>query len=133
MFNACHSASAIAQTADTIRLGTYDIGIAVGMDKHPRGAFTDNPRTGSAAVVCGERGSSHHQVLRDEGQPLHPRPRHLAAHPGRVAVKNFRNGEKNPNAFRRTPIGEDDILASQLVNYPLTQYMFCSPDEGRLR
>ena len=26
---------AIAQTADTIRLGTYDIGIAVGMDKHP--------------------------------------------------------------------------------------------------
>ena len=26
---------------DTIRLGKYDIGIAIGLDKHPKGAFTD--------------------------------------------------------------------------------------------
>ncbi len=38
-----HLGSAIQQTADTIRLGKYDIGIAIGMDKHPRGAFTDDP------------------------------------------------------------------------------------------
>ena len=44
VFNACATAaSAIQQTADTIRLGKYDIGIAIGMDKHPRGAFTDEP------------------------------------------------------------------------------------------
>ena len=44
VFNACAtSASAIQQTADTIRLGKYDIGIAIGLDKHPRGAFTDDP------------------------------------------------------------------------------------------
>ena len=44
VFNACATAaSAIQQTADTIRLGKYDIGIAVGLDKHPRGAFTDDP------------------------------------------------------------------------------------------
>src|SRR6202790_5410908 len=42
VFNACATAaSAIQQTADTIRLGKYDLGIAIGMDKHPRGAFTD--------------------------------------------------------------------------------------------
>jgi acetyl-CoA acetyltransferase len=36
VFNACATAaSAIQQTADTIRLGKYDIGIAIGMDKHP--------------------------------------------------------------------------------------------------
>lgn len=36
VFNACAtSASAIQQTADTIRLGKYDIGIAIGLDKHP--------------------------------------------------------------------------------------------------
>ena len=29
--------------ADGIRLGDYDIGIAVGLDKHPRGAFTEDP------------------------------------------------------------------------------------------
>src|SRR5688500_9511359 len=44
VFNACATAaSAIALCADTIRLGKHDIGIAVGMDKHPRGAFTDDP------------------------------------------------------------------------------------------
>jgi acetyl-CoA acetyltransferase len=25
---------------------------------------------------------------------------------------------------------EDEILAAPMLNYPLTQYMFCSPDEG---
>src|SRR5688500_17541018 len=44
VFNACATAaSAIQQTAEAIRSGRYDIGIAVGMDKHPRGAFTDDP------------------------------------------------------------------------------------------
>ncbi|MBV9721932.1 MAG: thiolase family protein, partial [Mycobacterium sp.] len=44
--------------------------------------------------------------------------------------KNFRNGALNPNAFRRKPISEEAILASPVLNYPLTQYMFCAPDEG---
>ena len=48
----------------------------------------------------------------------------------KVAAKNFRNGAKNPNAFRRKPISEDEILNSAVLNYPLTQYMFCAPDEG---
>ena len=44
VFNACATAaSAIQQTADTIRLGKYDIGIAIGLDKHPRGAFAEDP------------------------------------------------------------------------------------------
>src|SRR5262245_42325217 len=44
VFNACATAASSVQVcADTIRLGRYDIGIAVGMDKHPRGAFTGNP------------------------------------------------------------------------------------------
>jgi acetyl-CoA C-acetyltransferase len=47
-----------------------------------------------------------------------------------VAAKNFRNGALNPNAFRRKPISEEAILASPVLNYPLTQYMFCAPDEG---
>jgi acetyl-CoA C-acetyltransferase len=47
-----------------------------------------------------------------------------------VAAKNFRNGALNPNAFRRKPISEEDTLSSPMLNYPLTQYMFCTPDEG---
>ena len=48
----------------------------------------------------------------------------------KVAAKNFRNGAVNPNSFRRRPIPEDEILSSTMLNYPLTQYMFCAPDEG---
>ncbi len=37
VFNACATAaSAVKVCADGIRLGDYDIGIAVGLDKHPR-------------------------------------------------------------------------------------------------
>jgi acetyl-CoA C-acetyltransferase len=48
----------------------------------------------------------------------------------KVAAKNYRNGSLNENAFRRKPLSEQEILDSPLLNYPLTQYMFCSPDEG---
>ena len=47
-----------------------------------------------------------------------------------MANKNFRNGALNPNAFRRKEISVDEILNSTVLNYPLTQYMFCAPDEG---
>jgi acetyl-CoA C-acetyltransferase len=48
----------------------------------------------------------------------------------RVAEKAFENGALNPNAWRRTPIGMEEIKNSTMVNDPLTKYMFCSPAEG---
>lgn len=132
VFNACATgAGIIAHTADTIRLGKYDIGIAVGLDKHPRGAFTDDPATlalpqwyaqNGQFVTTKFFGMKINHYLHEHGisqQTL-----------AKVAAKNFFNGALNPNAFRRTPIPEDQILDSPVLNYPLTQYMFCSPDEG---
>ncbi|EHB45743.1 Propanoyl-CoA C-acyltransferase [Mycolicibacterium rhodesiae JS60] len=132
VFNACAtSASAIQQTADTIRLGEYDLGIAIGMDKHPRGAFTDEPATLGLPRWYGENGqfvttkffgmkANHYLQRFGISQST------LA----KVAAKNYRNGVLNPNAFRRTAISEDEILRSPILNYPLTKYMFCAPDEG---
>jgi acetyl-CoA acetyltransferase len=132
VFNACAtSASAIQQTADTIRLGKYDIGIAVGLDKHPRGAFTDEPACLGLPRWYGENGQfvttkffgmKANHYLHEHGIS----PETLA----KVAAKNFRNGALNPNAFRRKPISEEDIMASPVLNYPLRQFMFCAPDEG---
>jgi acetyl-CoA acetyltransferase len=132
VFNACATAaSCIEQTAEAIRSGRYDIGIAVGMDKHPRGAFTDDPAKLGLPAWYAENGQflttkffgiKANRYLSDHGISQ----RTLA----RVAAKNIRNGALNPNAFRRKPIPEDDILNSPTLNYPLTQYMFCSPDEG---
>src|SRR3546814_10408001 len=48
----------------------------------------------------------------------------------KVAAKAFRHGEKNPNAFRRKPLTEEQILESPILNHPLRQFMFCAPDDG---
>src|SRR3546814_16967137 len=52
-----------------------------------------------------------------------------AATLAKVAAKNYRNGSLNPKAFRRNPVSEEDILASPMLNHPLTSMMFCAPDE----
>ena len=132
VFNACATAaSAIQLTADTIRLGKYDIGVAVGMDKHPRGAFT------AEAAILGLP-----DWYRETGQFLTTKffgmkaNRYMHEHGismptlAKVAAKNYRNGSRNPNAFRRSPLSEEEILNSPMLNYPLTQYMFSAPDEG---
>ncbi|AZP82030.1 thiolase family protein [Mycobacterium avium] len=125
------AASAIQQTADTIRLGKYDLGIAIGLDKHPRGAFTDDPAklalpqwyaNNGQFVTTKFFGMKANKYIHD-----HNISQETLA---RVANKNFRNGALNPNAFRRKEIPVDEILNSAVLNYPLTQYMFCAPDEG---
>lgn len=132
VFNACATAaSAIQQTADTIRLGKYDIGIAIGLDKHPRGAFTDDPAKLALPQWYAENGQFVTTKFFGMKANKYIHDHHISqATLAKVAAKNFRNGELNPNAFRRKPISEEEILNSAVLNYPLTQYMFCAPDEG---
>jgi acetyl-CoA C-acetyltransferase len=132
VFNACATAASAAKAcADGIRLGDYDIGIAVGMDKHPRGAFTEDPALVGMPRWYAENG----QYLTTQFFGMKAN-RYLHEHGisqqtlAKVAAKNFRNGALNPNAFRRKPMAEHEILDSTMLNYPLTQYMFCAPDEG---
>jgi acetyl-CoA acetyltransferase len=132
VYNACATAATATQVcANIIRLGQYDIGIAIGLDKHPRGAFTDDPAKFALPHWYAENGQfvttqffgmKANRYLNDHGISQ----RTLA----KVAAKNMRNGVLNPNAFRRKAISEDVILNSPMLNYPLTQYMFCTPDEG---
>jgi acetyl-CoA acetyltransferase len=132
VFNACATAaSAIKATADQIRLGAHDIGVAVGFDKHPRGAFKVDPTLMNMPAWYGENGQyvttkffgmKINRYMHDHGISVET----LA----KVAAKNFRNGSLNPKAFRRKPISEEEILASPVLNHPLTAYMFCAPDEG---
>lgn len=132
VYNGCATAATALQLAsETIRSGRCDIGVAVGMDKHGTGAFTADPVHYGAPSWYGEMGyflttkffgMKIQRYMHDHGIS----DRTLA----RVAAKAYRNGTLNPNAFRRKPISEDDILGSRMLNHPLTQYMFCSPDEG---
>lgn len=130
--NACATAgSALALAAMTVTSGQFDIGIAVGFDKHPRGHFNLSPGGSGLGDWYGESGlmvTTQYMAMKIN--------RYLYEHKmspdilGTVAAKNYANGSLNPIAWRRKALTEDDIRESPMLNYPLTQYMFCSPDEG---
>jgi acetyl-CoA acetyltransferase len=132
VFTGCATgATSLAMAANAIRLGDHDLTIAVGLDKHPRGAFSDHPSVSGLPDWYGEAGlflTTHffgmkiNRYMHDFGIT----PMTLA----RTAAKAFRNGAANPRAWRRKPLTEEEILASPYLNYPLTQYMYCGPDEG---
>ena len=123
--------SALFSAYNTIQSGIYDLGIAIGFDKHPRGAFSPTGPEVSGRNWYGGSGMAmttqffamkinqymqNHNISNDS----------LA----RVAAKAFRNGSKNPMAWRRKALTENEILQSPMLSYPLTQYMFCNPGEG---
>src|SRR3989440_7214703 len=132
VYNGCATAaSALTLAANTIRLGDHELGIAVGMDKHLPGAFSADPRDYACPSWYGELG--HFVTTKFFGMKIN---KYMHDHGisastlAKVAAKGYRTGALNPNAFRRKPLTEEQILGSQMLNYPLTQYMFCSPDEG---
>jgi acetyl-CoA C-acetyltransferase len=132
VFSACATGAAtIQQAANAILAGTDDIVMAVGTDKHPRGSFKGNPMLTNVPAWYGDNGQyvttkffgmKINKYMHDYGVS--------SATLAKVAAKNYRNGALNPKAFRRKPITEEEILSSQMLNYPLTSYMFCAPDEG---
>ncbi|MGA8726619.1 MAG: thiolase family protein [Acidimicrobiales bacterium] len=132
VFSACATGAAtIQQAANAILSGTNDIVMAVGTDKHPRGSFKGNPMLTNVPAWYGDNGQyvttkffgmKINKYMHDHGVSSET----LA----KVAAKNYRNGALNPKAFRRKPISEEEILSSPMLNYPLTGYMFCAPDEG---
>jgi acetyl-CoA C-acetyltransferase len=132
VYNGCATAgSALAVASQAIRLGEYEVGLVVGLDKHETGAFTADPTDYGCPPWYGEMGlflttkffgMKINRYMHDFGITAET----LAG----VAAKNYANGSLNPNAHRRKPLTPAEILGSRMVNYPLTQYMFCSPDEG---
>ena len=132
VYNGCATAaSALTQAANTIRLGEHELGLAVGLDKHVPGAFKGEADQYACPSWYGELG--HFITTKFFGMKINKYMHDYGISPAtlaKVAAKAFRNGAKNPNAFRRRPLSEQEILDSPMLNHPLTQYMFCSPDEG---
>ncbi|ABW12988.1 Propanoyl-CoA C-acyltransferase [Parafrankia sp. EAN1pec] len=123
--------SALVSAVNAIRSGMADVVLAVGFDKHPRGAFAPMPEDWGLDAAYGRNGlmvttqffgMKIQRYAHDHGVTA----RTLA----RVAEKAYRNGALTPQAWRRTPLTADEVLASGMVNDPLTRYMFCSPGEG---
>jgi acetyl-CoA C-acetyltransferase len=130
--NGCATAgSAIALASNAIKSGACDISLAVGFDKHPRGHFSAGAGMAGIDPWFGEQGFMvTTQFFAMKIQRYMHEFGITSEILAKVAAKNFRNGAMNPNAWRRTPFSEEEILNSPMINEPLTQYMFCSPDEG---
>ena len=123
--------SSLVSAVTALRSGAFDLGVVVGFDKHPRGAFENDPADWSLPAWYGEDGlmvttqffgAKLQRYMHDHGIP----PTTLAE----VARKAFANGARTPHAWRRTPLQVDEILGSRMLANPLTQYMLCSPGEG---
>jgi acetyl-CoA acetyltransferase len=132
VFNGCATAgTAVAMAARAIETGEHDVTIAIGMDKHPRGAFAADPSVAGLPAWYGQTGlflTTHFFGMKINRYMYdHGITRQTLA---KVAAKNYRNASANEKAWRRTPISEAEILGAPVLNYPLTQFMYCGPDEG---
>jgi acetyl-CoA acetyltransferase len=114
-----------------IKSGEFDIGVVLGFDKHPRGAFNADPEASGLPRWYGETG----MMLTTQFFAMKIR-RYMELYGisetslGRVAVKAYENGTVTPHAWRREPVDLETVLGSQMVSDPLTKFMFCSPAEG---
>ncbi len=123
--------SSLMSAHNALKAGAADVVMAIGFDKHPRGAFDPNPADFGLGKWYGDTGlmlttqffgMKIQRYMHDHGIT----PSTLA----KVAVKAFKNGSKNEMAWRRKPLSEDEVLNATMLSNPLTQYMFCSPGEG---
>lgn len=123
--------SSVAAAQQAIASGAYDLALAVGFDKHPRGAFNAKPKDYGLPEWYGQTGmmltTQFFALKIQRYMQLHGISRTTL---GRVAEKAFRNGTLTPHAWRRSEVDLDTILNAPMVNDPLTKYMFCSPSEG---
>jgi acetyl-CoA acetyltransferase len=134
LYNGCATGgNLMLTTANAIAAGVGDLGIAIGLDKHPRGAFSvgDTLESIGLGQWYGETGLALNpqffamktqRYMHDYGIS------HDTLH--HTAVKAYKNGSINPTAWRRKEIGYDEIANSPMVCDPLRKYHFCSPSEG---
>jgi acetyl-CoA C-acetyltransferase len=123
--------SSLVSAVRALQAGAYDVAVVVGFDKHPRGAFQNDPADWSLPAWYGEDGlmvttqffgAKVQRYMHDHGIS--------EVTLAQVAEKNFANGSITPHAWRRTPLSVDEILGARMLAHPLTQYMLCSPGEG---
>ena len=134
LYNGCATGgNLLLSAANAITAGAGDIAIAVGMDKHPRGAFSVGDTLESIGLG---------QWYGETGLALNPQyfamktQRYMHDHGitedclHRTAVKAFENGARTDHAWRRKAIPYEEIASASMVCDPLRKFHFCSPSEG---
>lgn len=108
-----------------------DIACVVGYDNHARGAFNASPTRYGIGDWYGQTGmmvTTSYFALKIQ-RYLHEHgidPRTL----GYASEKAFAYASHHPYAWRRKPVSVDEAMDADMINDPLTRFMFCSPDAG---
>ena len=108
-----------------------DVACVVGYDNHARGAFNASPARYGIGDWYGQTGmmvTTSYFALKIQ-RYLHEHgidPRAL----GYASEKAFAYASDHPFAWRRKPVSVDEAMDADMINDPLTRFMFCSPDAG---
>ena len=126
--NACSSGStAFWQAYWGIATGLYDLALAFGAEKVPRGPVTVTAEDSPDRYIGGDHMMAGYALrsrryMEDTGAP----PEALA----QVSVKARQNAALNPYAHRKDIYTVEEVLQSRLVADPLTLYQCCPTSEG---
>lgn len=122
---------ALASAVSALQARRANLIVVVGFDKHERGAFGADPSAYGLGVWYAQTGmmvtTQYFAMKTRRYQHEHGISDRTLA---RISARAFRNGAAHPMAWRRKPLTEDEVLTAAPVNEPLTQFMFCQPNEG---
>lgn len=124
--NACASGStALAQAVDLVRAGGADVVLAIGADVPVRsgGGLIPLDRSDPVAGI-GVTLPSLYALVADRYRARYGAGVEAFAE---VVVRSRRNAALNADAFQRTPVTAEDVLASRAIADPLTLWQ-CSPN-----
>src|SRR5258705_3421 len=112
VLNGCATGGAALFGAySAIKSGEFDLGVAMGFDKHPRGAFASRPEDWGLPAWYGEAGmmitTQFFAMKLQRYMKLHGISEMTLA---RVAEKAYRNGAHAEHAWRRSPVDVETIL-----------------------
>jgi len=134
LFNGCATAgNCLINAANAIKAGAADITLAVGLDKHPPGAFSAGDSM--AGLGLGEWYGQTGLAVNPQFFAMKMK-RYMHDHGitedclHRVAMKAYRNGARNPQAWRRKEFEYEQIAQAMMVCDPLRKFHFCAPSEG---
>jgi acetyl-CoA C-acetyltransferase len=127
---ACSGGGACLRMASmAIDQGEYDIVLAVGVEKQPKGFL-------APAISGYEEWQALAGLTQNPAYWAMKARKHMEMYGttieqfAQVSVKNHRNGELNPNAMYQKAMTLEEILSSRVICDPLTLYMFCAPNDG---
>lgn len=130
--NGCATGAVALMTARNALIAEdLDLACVVGYDNHARGAFNASPARYGLGDWYGATGmmvTTSYFALKAA--------RYLHEHGidqrtlGYASAKAFAYAQEHPYAWRRKLISVDEAMDADMINDPLTRFMFCSPDAG---